>query len=115
MILNSCQYLESIQVRCCGYYYLSDKELFEVFVKYSPKNFHKLKLRYNSHSKLLPEELESFFIGWTTRMPQKSLSLTIIYNDSYRVTLRGLDKINGNKEIIEKYIRLGIVKKFSII
>ena len=62
MILSSCQYLESIQVWCCGYYCLSDKELFEVFVNYSPKYFHELKLRYSfdSHSKLLPEELESF-------------------------------------------------------
>ena len=90
MILNSCRYCDD---------YLSEKELFEVFVKYLPKNFHKLKLHYvfESCSELLPDELESFFTGWANRMSQKSLSLTIIYNDSY--TLEGLDKIDGNKKI----------------
>ena len=41
-------------------------------------------------------------------MPSKSLSLITFHNGSY-----ALDKIDGNMEIIEKYIRLGIVKEFK--
>ena len=114
MILNSCQYLESIKVWCCDNY-LDEKELFEVFVKYSPENFHELKLCYFSfsdsfsiESELLPEELESFLISWSDRIPQKSLSLIIIRNES----IRTLDEIDGNMEIIVEYTELGIIKEF---
>ena len=118
MILNSCQYLESIKVWCCDDY-LNEKELFEVFVKYSPKNFHELKFCYFSFedaysikSELLPEELESFLISWSDRVPQKSLSLITIRNDSIN---RTLDEIDGNMEIIEEYTELGTIREFKTI
>ena len=111
MILSNCQYLESIKFRCCGDY-LNEKEIFDVVAKYSPKNLYELKLSYSEDikSELLPEELESFFISWANRTPQKSLSLFSIYNES----VGSLDKIDGNKEIIEKYAELGIIKEFKI-
>src|ERR1051325_11654561 len=72
MVLNSCQYLESIKIQWDNLY-LGEKDLFDVVAKYSPKNFHELKLSY-TYSDLLPEELESFFISWANRTPQKPLS-----------------------------------------
>ena len=108
MILNSCQYLESIKIQWNDSY-LREKDLFDVVAEYSPKNFHELRLNYTSDgSDLLPEELESFFISWEDRIPQ--LSLIIIYN-GYRI----LDDIDGNMEIIEKYTKLGIVKEFETV
>jgi len=59
-------------------------------------------------SRLLPEELESFFINWTNRVPLKSLSLIIVNNDE-----QSLDANDENMEIIEKYIMLGVIKKFK--
>jgi hypothetical protein len=44
-IFNTCQYLESIKVRC-GDRYLNEKELFEVTAKHSPKYFCELELYY---------------------------------------------------------------------
>ena len=51
--------------------YLSEKDLLEVAANYSPINVHELKLCYDYEgmSKLLPEELESFFINWADRIP----------------------------------------------
>ena len=111
MILNSCQHLESIQIWCCSDY-LNEKELLEVLAKYSPNSFYELKLCYSSVgiSKLLPEELESFLTNWSNRISQKSLSLFIIRNAS-----RSLDLIDENMKIIEKYIKLGIIKGFKTI
>src|SRR5437868_1584457 len=45
IILNDCQYLESIQVWCSDYS-LNEKETLEVVAKYSPKGFYELKI-YN--------------------------------------------------------------------
>ena len=111
MVLHSCQYLESVMIWCCDDY-LSEKDIFRVFVTYSPKNFHELKLHYypDVESELLPEELESFLASWADRVPLKSLSLITIRNDSDT-----LDKIDENMKIIEKYIRLGIIKGFKTI
>src|SRR5205807_2691046 len=75
VIFNSCRYLESIKVWCCGGDYLNEKELFDALVKYSPKNFYELKLSYSVESELFPEELESFFKSWSNRISQKPLSL----------------------------------------
>ena len=44
-------------------------------------------------------------------MPQKPLSLIIIYNDS----IRTLYEIDGNMEIIDKYTELGIIKEFKTV
>ena len=54
-------------------------------------------------SELLPEELESFFISWTNRIPQKDT----IRNSS-------LVTNNENMEIIKKYTKLGVIKKFKV-
>ena len=111
-IFNNCQYLESIKIWCGADYYLSEKVLLEVVAEYSPRNIHELKLCYefDMESELLPEELESFFISWTNRVPQKSLSFIIICNDA--VTLVDNDE---SMQIIEEYIELGIIKEFNTI
>ncbi|RIA81249.1 hypothetical protein C1645_837311 [Glomus cerebriforme] len=106
MIFDSCKYLESIEI-CCGDEYLNDKEVLEVISKYSPKNFYELKIYYvwAAQSEILPEELEKFFINWKDRVPQKSLSFIITKGPLANVK-------NENVEIIEKYKKLGIIKKF---
>ena len=74
--------------------YLNEKEVFEIVVKYSPKNFYELKLH---KPELIPEDLESFFISWKNRTSKKLLSL-IIVNDSYRF---GVEE--ESMKTIEKY------------
>ncbi|PKC10212.1 hypothetical protein RhiirA5_414645 [Rhizophagus irregularis] len=59
---------------------------------------------YYPRSELLPEELESFFISWKNRVPQKQLSL-IIFSDK-----NPLFAHDENRKIIEKYTKLGIIK-----
>ncbi|RIA85048.1 hypothetical protein C1645_831368 [Glomus cerebriforme] len=105
MFFNSCQYLESIKICCKGYF--SEYKLFKIISKYSPKNFNELKLvySYGTQSILLPDELESFLIDWSNRIPQKSLSLITIGSNYLNI-------IDDNKKIIDKYIKLGIIKKF---
>src|SRR5207248_2989690 len=66
MIFSNCQHLERIKFWCC-LDYSNEKDLIEIVGKYSPKNFHQLKLCYSFHdpynniydeiqSELLPEE-----------------------------------------------------------
>ena len=109
MVLNGCQYLESIKIWCGGEY-LSEKEALEAFVKYS-QNVYELILCHYFYVpfELLPEELETFFRSWTNRVPQKSLSLIIVKR--YAVSL---DTNYENMKIIEKYIELGIIRKFKV-
>ncbi|GBC28184.2 hypothetical protein GLOIN_2v1876960 [Rhizophagus irregularis DAOM 181602=DAOM 197198] len=77
IILNNCQYLESIRV-WCGEGYLNDKEFLNVL------------------------DLEEFFINWKNRISQNSLSLTIYKNfDGF-----GLESNVENMEIIKKYMKL---------
>ncbi|CAB4383860.1 unnamed protein product [Rhizophagus irregularis] len=59
---------------------------------------------YYPRSELLPEELESFFISWKNRVPQKQLHL-IIFSDK-----NPLYAHDENRKIIEKYTKLGIIK-----
>ncbi len=110
IVLSSCQYLESIKIWCGGEF-LSEKEALEMIVKYSHKNMCEIMLYhlYDIQSRLFPEELESFFVNWTNRLPQKSLSLIVVCNDE-----QSLDVNDENMKIIEKYIKLGIVKKFKV-
>ncbi len=112
VILNSCQQLESIKVWGGDNYHLNECELLEVVTKDSPKMFHELKIivtSYLSQSVLFLEELEPVFISWSNRIPQKPLSLII------------LDGLNGTRikkesmEVIEKFKKLGVIKKFEII
>jgi hypothetical protein len=108
LILISCQQLESIKI-WCGSNYLKENELLEFIIKYSSKNFHELRLYNYVKSDLLSKDLESFFIGWKDRIPQKSVSFIVIkgFGDS-------LDTNNENMKIIEKYKKLGIIKKFLV-
>ena len=112
-IFNDCQFLESIKIWCdCGF--TNEREMLETVVKCSPKSFYELGFCYNNgrgvKSVLLPEELESIIISWSTRIPLKPLSLI---NDKYCMTVTSLN-IKENKKIIKKYIHLGIIKKFEI-
>ena len=86
--------------------------MLEVIIRYSPKNFYELKI-YNDNqpSKLLSEDLESFFISWKSRTPKKSLALIIIKD--YKGDNDGFDTNEENMKVIEKYKELGIIKKFE--
>ncbi|RIA85805.1 hypothetical protein C1645_879076 [Glomus cerebriforme] len=108
MLFNNCKYLESIKIYCKGCF--SEKDLFEIIAKYSPKTFHELELNYsyNSKSELLPEELESFFMSWANRIPHKPLSLIIVDDEC------SFEKNEENMKIIEKYIKLGVVRNLNI-
>ena len=89
-----------------------------MFVKYSPKDIRELILCYlnNVQSKSLPEDLESFFISWMNRMPQKSLSLVKSFQSfgALFVIDNYYTNIDDEKKIIEKYIKLGVLKKFKV-
>ncbi|RIA92186.1 hypothetical protein C1645_820979 [Glomus cerebriforme] len=96
VILNNCQKLESIKISCG---HLEDKKLLEIIAKYSPKSFHELKLR--NYEILDSEDLEHFLIVWRTRISQKSISFIIS------------SKNKKNKKLIEKYKKLGVIKKLE--
>ncbi|GBC03531.1 hypothetical protein RclHR1_05180008 [Rhizophagus clarus] len=110
LILNNCQYLENINVWCSDGY-LNEKESFEIFSKHSPKNFYGLEIfyAYKARSEIPSEELEKFFINWKNRVPQKPLSLIVIKSyDCISLELKG-----ENMKIIERYIDMGVIKKFK--
>ncbi|GBB89017.1 hypothetical protein RclHR1_15650005 [Rhizophagus clarus] len=112
-IFINCKYLESIKVWCgksyfVNEYFLSEEEVFEAVVKYSPNNFCELKIYNTSHSYISSEDLESFFISWKNRIPKKILSLVII-KDEVNIGLNLVD-CEENVEIIEKYENLGVIK-----
>src|SRR5581483_1587899 len=107
-IFNSCQYLERVKI-FCGESHLNEKEVLEVVVKSSPKNFYELKIINNSDSILVPEDLESFFVSWQDRIPSKLFSLTTIKDGFFR----SLEMDENNMKIIKKYKNLGIIKKFE--
>ena len=96
-IFNSCQDLESIITWDA---YGCRRELLKTVAKYSPKNFHELKLMY---FQLFPDVLESFLIEWKNRTSKKSLSL---------ITNMSLEE--ESEKIIEKYKNLGIIKNFEV-
>ncbi|GBB88833.1 hypothetical protein RclHR1_15440004 [Rhizophagus clarus] len=110
IIFDSCQQLESIKI-WCGNLFLNEKEALDTVVKYS-KNIYEIILFYQDDIKfgILPEELESFFISWTDRMSQKSLSLIIVsfYSNS-------IDRHLENLKIIQKYLDLGVIKNFKAV
>jgi hypothetical protein len=110
-ILRSCQSLESINV-WCGDGYLNEKEFLEVVAKYSPENFHQLEIyyTYNANSVLRPDELEEFFVNWKNRESRKPLSLIVIKD--YKSA--SLEVNVENTKIIEKYAKIGLVKKFVV-
>ncbi|CAG8609819.1 5265_t:CDS:2 [Funneliformis mosseae] len=110
IILNNCQQLESIKV-WCGYGCLDEKKLLEILTEFSPKNFYKLKLIHKANSRLFPKDLKEFFTRWSHRIPQKPLVLIIIKR--YRV--KRLEIQGEIKKVIEKYKKLGIIKKLETV
>ncbi|CAG8672552.1 6974_t:CDS:1 [Funneliformis mosseae] len=103
-VFNGCQSLESLKLKC-GAGNLKESEMLDVVSKYSPKNFHELKIDNDTESELSPVELESFFINWMDRTPHQPISFILVgdrFISSYR-----------NMEVIENYVRLGVVKKFG--
>ncbi|CAB5360792.1 uncharacterized protein OCT59_012037 [Rhizophagus irregularis] len=111
IIFDNCKYLESIEI---WYDFLSsqssEKEILDVVAKHSQNNFFELKL-YELSSELLPEDLESFLIGWKNRIPKKSINLIRIKNEILNNNV--LDISKEILKIIEKYKNLGIIKKFG--
>ncbi|EXX75492.1 uncharacterized protein OCT59_010481 [Rhizophagus irregularis] len=111
IILNNCKHLKGINV-WCGDEYLNEKKLLQIIAKYSPKNFRELEMYYiyDVQLEVLPEELEEFFTNWKNRQPQQSLSIIIIKNYDDCISL----EVNrDNMKIIEKYLEIGLVKKFK--
>ncbi|CAG8664037.1 17277_t:CDS:1 [Funneliformis caledonium] len=109
-VLSNCHRLEGIEV-LCGDSYLNEIELFKIVAKYSPKPFYKLTLHlYKTHSKLLTKELESFFTSWKDRTPQKPLNFTI----NAAQAVNNLDFKKQNMKVIEKFIKLGVIKNFTM-
>ncbi|PKY14904.1 hypothetical protein RhiirB3_427000 [Rhizophagus irregularis] len=115
IILNNLNSLESIKISYIESILdddFNENDLFNILVKYSPKNVYELILSF-SHKQLnfLPKELESFFINWMNRIPQRSLTLIIV---SKSVTTSSFGISNEIKKIFEKYINLEIIKKLKI-
>jgi hypothetical protein len=98
-IFINCQYLESITI-WCGYSYLTEKEVLDTVLNYSPNNFHELKLYSSFNLDVTPGDLESFFISWNNITPKKLLNLIFI-----EVFVN-----EENLKILEKYEDLGIIK-----
>jgi hypothetical protein len=113
IIIDSCQYLESIKIWCGGSY-LNEQQALETVMKYS-KNINEIVLlNYpdNVKVKITSKVLELLFESWADRKPQMSFSLVII---KYKNNIKSLDENKENRRIIEKYIKLGIVKRFEVI
>ena len=114
-ILNSCQQLESLEI-CKDYeYFIIETKLLEVIVNHAPGKFHELKIRYESmdevyDDKSFLEDLESIFKNWANRIPRKSLSLIIIDENGLDLTV-----VDETLEVIERFKKLNIIKKFEII
>ncbi|EXX72860.1 uncharacterized protein OCT59_009643 [Rhizophagus irregularis] len=110
VIFVNCQHLESIKLIDQK---MDMKELFNVIVNYSPKNFFKLIHHYDHQMELqlLPEVLEWFFMSWSNREQQKPFSLIIIdFLKSSKIM-----KDHEKKKIIENYIKLGVIRKFRFV
>ena len=106
-IFENCQQLKSIKFSCDNEY-LDIKDLLNIIINHSPKNFYELKLIY---PELYPENLESFFVSWKNRESKKSISL-IIVNDYYGY-YNDIGVNGESMKIIEKYKNLGVIKKFE--
>jgi hypothetical protein len=73
IIFNNCQQLESIKI-LCGKGYLTEKEIFRIVAKHSPKSFHELKL---INFVIFESDFETFFINWKDHVPQKSIECNL--------------------------------------
>jgi len=104
IVLNSCQYLESINI-WCGENHLAEKEVLEIIANYSSDHFYELKICNNHHNlntdSVYLKDLEPFFIIWKNRTSRKLLRLMLIDYDLLN---------EETMKIIEKYENLGIIK-----
>ncbi|PKK70006.1 hypothetical protein RhiirC2_775020 [Rhizophagus irregularis] len=106
-ILENCQYLESIQIKCGPY--LTKKEILETIVNYSPNNFCELKIcNFVLFDYIYPKDLESFLMNWKSRVSKKLLSLIIIKSENYYNN--DFEDDNENIKLIKKYESLGVIK-----
>ncbi|PKY33747.1 hypothetical protein RhiirB3_452906, partial [Rhizophagus irregularis] len=113
IILNSCKYLETIKIWLDEADLLYEKVALETIANYSPENMNRIELLYFPRpytKKLLPEELDSFFINWSKRVPY--FPITIIINRFHHT--KSLDTEEENLNIIDKYIRSKVIKKFIV-
>ena len=82
--------------------------------KDSPQSFHELRINYEDYScsVLFSEGLESFFINWMNRTSQRSLSFIInsYFGSKWSIATAAVD----NVRIIQKYIKLGVIKRFDV-
>jgi hypothetical protein len=99
-IFENCQQLETI-ITICGDFYLEIIKFLGIVAKYSPKNFHELKLCY--HVKV-SKDFRSFFTSWKARIPQIPISL--IFKDDYSIDIK-------TSKMIARYRELGVIKKFE--
>jgi hypothetical protein len=109
VIFEKCQQLESLKI---NYNTIDIKELLEVIINYSPKNFFQLKHHYEfkMDQKLTTDVLKYFFMNWGKRVPLKPFSwiITDLFNKNR------FSKEPENKELINNYIELGVIKKFRV-
>ncbi|GBB90993.1 hypothetical protein RclHR1_18080003 [Rhizophagus clarus] len=114
IVLCSCKYLETIKIWLGDVDLLNEKVALEMIANYSPKNLNKIELLYCHQSydmkRLLPVELDSFFISWAKRVTYLPITIFI---KRLHIT-KSLDTYDENLNIIEKYIRLKVIKKFII-
>ncbi|GBB99912.1 hypothetical protein RclHR1_03680007 [Rhizophagus clarus] len=108
IIFDGCQYLESIKIWCGGLF-LNDMRALQIVMKYS-KNINEIVLDYrnNVRFKILPKELETIFMNNTSRKP-----FSLVVNNDFDI-INSLDKNGENIKIIEKYIKLGMIKRFKV-
>ncbi|PKY53194.1 hypothetical protein RhiirA4_471268 [Rhizophagus irregularis] len=113
IILNSCKHLETIKIWLDEADLLYEKVALETIANYSPENMNRIELLYFPRpytKKLLSEELDSFFINWSKRVPY--IPITIIINRFHHT--KSLDTEEENLNIIDKYIRSKVIKKFIV-
>ncbi|PKY49297.1 hypothetical protein RhiirA4_465222 [Rhizophagus irregularis] len=119
LILNNCQYLEIIEFcydNCYCYDHrnlLCSEIFFKVLANYSQKYFYGLILHCYYRLPLY-QDLEKFFINWQDLRSQRPLSLIIIIIEYITRFTENMEDIKDIKMLVEKYMKLGIIKKFEI-
>ncbi|CAB4381607.1 unnamed protein product [Rhizophagus irregularis] len=116
LILNNCQYLEVIEFCYDGREWLDSKIFFKVLANYSQKYFYGLILDFYSRLPIeeLYQDLKEFFINWQGRTSQRSLSLIFVISETYYITKSAKINMKDIKLLIDKYKKLGIIKKFEL-
>ncbi|RGB31511.1 hypothetical protein C1646_763989 [Rhizophagus diaphanus] len=97
LLLINCQYLNGLVIVCFERDQTTWDKIFELLINYAPKNLFKFKFVSDFECKL--ESLKNFFDNWKHR---KSMSLQI----------HEMHFTEDYFNLIEKYIKIGIVKNF---